>query len=58
MRWPVIPEPIRFWRGRQMYLIIPSHTEEYVYLGLRDGQVVTRGVEPSEVARTLIQASN
>jgi hypothetical protein len=51
---PRLPEPIRFTRGRRTYLIAPAYAGGEGYVGIRDGQVVVRGIERGEVARRLI----
>lgn len=46
--------PIRFTRGRRMYVITRAYAGGEGYVGLCDGRMVTRDETPSQVARTLI----
>ncbi|GAD58674.1 hypothetical protein MBEBAB_0924 [Brevundimonas abyssalis TAR-001] len=48
-------EPLRFIRGGHVFHIAKAYTEgETGFIGLRDGRVLARAPEASQVARLLI----
>ena len=49
-------EPIRFARGRRLYLIARAYTGEDGFIGIIGGRIVARGTQAAAVARALIEA--
>jgi len=56
MTAPQRREPLRFTRGRHMYLIARAYAGEDGFIGIIDGRIVAKATEAAAVARALIEA--
>jgi hypothetical protein len=50
-------QPLRFTRGRHAYVVARAYDGDG-YIGVRDGRIVTRGLERARVTRALIMECN